>query len=477
MTGKQIQLMAHLMRRAGFGATREELEARVARGYEATVEELLDTDAPDGIREDLLRRYHPDYSGMLGLSGVGSYWLYRMVNSRAPLHEKIALFWHGVFATGYAKLAQGKILMDQIKKFRKHGMGDLRTLLVELSKDPAMIIWLDNQENHNGAINENYGRELLELFSMGVGNYTEQDVKECARAFTGWTVANTEYVEMKARRDSLWPYGRTSFEFEYRPQDHDEGVKHFLGHTGCFNGEDIVDIICDQPATARFISRHLYHFFVADEPPVPQWPYQQPRDLRAINILSKAYFDSKCNVREMLRVLLSSDFFKSESCWYTKVKSPAELLVGTLKLSGDMRKPDPGMQQMTGEMNVMGQTLVNPPSVEGWHQGTEWIDTGTSMERANFAAKAIGDLSKPGVKEMVGRVTADAGGAASPEGLVQLCLNEMGAMSVCESTREALARFAGRSEEMMQGQNGEFAEKRIAGILEMIAASPDFQRG
>ena len=133
-----------------------------------------------------------------------------------------------------------------------------------------MIIWLDNQDNHKGAINENYGRELLELFSMGVGNYTEEDIKECARAFTGWTIANRQYMEMRSQRDSDWPYGRISWHFEFHPEDHDYDEKTFLGETGNFNGEDIVDIICKQPATARFIARHLYSFFVADEPPVPR---------------------------------------------------------------------------------------------------------------------------------------------------------------------------------------------------------------
>ena len=190
-----------------------------------------------------------------------------MINSRTPLVEKVSLFWHGVFATGYSKLTQGKVLMDQIQMFRNHGFGDLRTLLIELSRDPSMIIWLDNNDNHNGAINENYGRELLELFSMGVGNYTEDDVKEASRAFTGWTIGNTEYMKLKADNDSLWPYGRLNLHFEFRDYDHDEGDITFLGHTGNFNGGDIVDIICDQQATARFIARHMYSFFVADEPP------------------------------------------------------------------------------------------------------------------------------------------------------------------------------------------------------------------
>ena len=201
-------------------------------------------------------------------------------------------------------------MTDQIRMFRRFGMGNYKTLLLELSKNPAMLIWLDNVDNHNGAINENYGRELLELFSMGVGNYSEDDIKECSRAFTGWTVANTEYTKQLAVRNSIWPYGKIAWRFEYKGEDHDEKEKTFLGETGNFNGGDIIDIICRQEATARFIARHMYHFFVADEPPVPQWPYEPPKDPDAIDILVKSYFDSGYEIESMLRTLFHSDFFR-----------------------------------------------------------------------------------------------------------------------------------------------------------------------
>ena len=187
MGNKDIHLIAHLLRRAAFGATRQELEAHAEKGYQTTAEDLLKPGTQPSIPDDLIRRYHHEQSGMMGQNSVGAYWLYRILNTDAPLQEKMALFWHGLFATGYPKITQGKVLMDQIRMFRRYGMGSFKTLLVELSRDPAMIIWLDNQDNHTGAINENFGRELLELFSMGVGNYTEEDIKECARAFTGWT--------------------------------------------------------------------------------------------------------------------------------------------------------------------------------------------------------------------------------------------------------------------------------------------------
>ena len=283
--------------------------------------------------------------------------------------------------------------------FRRYGLGSFRDLLVQLSRDPAMIVWLDNYDNHGEAINENFGRELLELFSMGVGSYSEQDIKECSRAFTGWTIGNTEYMVLRSERDSDWPYGRISWHFEYNADDHDDGEKEFLDRKGRFDGEDIIDIICEQESTARFIARHMYHFFVADEPPVPAWPYTPPRDPAAIDALARAYFDSGYDIKSMLRTLFTSDFFKAEDVRYEKVKSPAEFVAGVLRLTGEFDRPRREIMDRARQMVYMGQHLNNPPSVEGWHQGTEWLDTGTLVERINFASEQVGDLDKPGVKD------------------------------------------------------------------------------
>ena len=220
MSTQDVKLMAHLMRRAGFSATRSELEKFLDKGYEQTVEDLLSPGDPGNMPDDLIRRYHVEQSELRELSGAGAYWLYRMITTNNPLEEKLTLFWHGLFATGYAKLNQARALLNQIDMFRSYGLGNFKDLLIKLSQDPAMIIWLDNNDNHKDAINENYGRELLELFSMGIGNYTEDDVKECARAFTGWTLKNAEYMAMRAGKDSIWPYGRIAWHYEYRNDDH-----------------------------------------------------------------------------------------------------------------------------------------------------------------------------------------------------------------------------------------------------------------
>ena len=320
MTNQDIALMAHLLRRAGFGASPKELEAYGAKGYEATVEELLYPENAPDMEYDLLQRYMPEWRDLGDKYPNESFWIYRLINTKRPLEEKIALFWHGVLCTGSTKLRIRVSYLSKLEKFRRHGLEKLPAILLQLATDPAMIFYLDNQMNHNNAINENWGRELLELFSMGVGmdghpNYTEDDVKECARAFTGWSMHTNTMPE--------YPYGRYDWRFKYDPADHDDGEKIFLGEKGHWNGEDVIDIICKQPATARFISRHLYNFFVADEPQVPAWQNTPPRDPAAIKVLEDEYFRSGYDIRSMLGVLFNSDFFKTAQ--FARIKNPGRV--------------------------------------------------------------------------------------------------------------------------------------------------------
>ena len=470
-----IGLIAHLMRRAGFGANREQIGMHANAGYQSTVEALLYPGEEDRMDDLLIRRFHPELSGMMGPNAPGQNWLYRMATTSAPLREKMALFWHGIFATGYAKVIHGKALSDQTRMFRTFGMGSFKDLLIQLSKDPAMIIWLDNQDNHNGAINENFGRELLELFTMGVGNYTERDIKECARAFTGWTIANREYMELRSQRDSDWPYGRIAWHFKYYPEDHDDGEKEFLGQRGRFNGEDIIHIICQQEATARFISRHLYSFFVSDEPPVPEWRYTPPTNPEAIDELTRVYFDSNYDISAMLKALFNSSYFQSQDSWYSKVKSPVELVAGVLRLTGEFNRPRREIIDRYFQASYMGQFLNNPPSVEGWHQGTDWLDTGTLVERVNFASQQIGDSTKPGIQAMIERIASTPNNVTSPENLIRVCLEEMGVISVEEDTMKVLIDFASQDHDQPINASNDGAQK-ISATLQMVASTKEFQR-
>src|ERR671918_1207033 len=460
-----IALMAHLMRRAGFGASRDELEARVAKGYEATVEELLHPETQPPVDAYTLLRYQPAALLPGGQPPMGNInWMFYLVNTQRPLEEKMALFWHHVFATGNAKVDNYDQLLEQIKLFRDMGMGNYRDFMVELAKNPSMIFWLDNNENHGNAVNENWGRELLELFSMGVGNYTEKDVREASRAFTGWT------FETKIPR---LPYGRFPWKFEYRPEDHDDGEKEFLGHRGRFNGEDIVNIVVQQPACARFVARHLYNFFVADEPQVPAWSIEDPRDPQAIDVLATTFRESKYDIRSVLRVLFNSDFFKKAR--FQHMKSPAEVVVGTLRLVGGFELPKPGYGELSMQPSYMGQDLLNPPSVEGWHTGKEWINTGCLVERINFAAQQVSDVSKPGVRLIIDRLRAAS--PLAPEGFVELCAELMGPLALSKDTREALLHYARLGGDLRFGteEDDRNAAKRVAEMLQLIVASREYQ--
>jgi uncharacterized protein (DUF1800 family) len=305
---------------------------------------------------------------------------------------------------------------------------------------------------------------LLELFSMGVGNYTETDVREASRAFTGWTIAQAP---------PRGYYNRWDWEFEYLEEDHDDGEKTFLGHTGNFDGEDIIDIIVQQPACHRFIARHLYNFFVADEPQVPAWQTTPPQDPEAIETLAKAFVNSQYDMRSVLRVLFLSDFFKNAR--FAKIKSPAEVVVGLMRLAGGFEFPGPGMGNLAKNPTYMGQELLNPPSVEGWHTGAEWINSGTLMKRINFAAGLLGDINRPGIRKLIDRLQAQ--GDLSPEGFVDSCLDLIGPLEVEPEVRQNLVAHASEGGPLRWGteQEASISRTRVGEMLQLIASVREFQ--
>ena len=457
--------MAHLMRRAGFGESREQLEERIVSGYEASVEELLHPEKTQPVDLFELFRYQPWAWKPGTVFGMGhASWTYTALNTQAPLQEKMALFWHGIFATGVSKVDHWDEVTDLIDTFRENGLGSFKDLLIKVAKNPAMIYWLDNNENHADRINENWGRELLELFSMGVGNYTETDVRECSRAFTGWTMSP------KLPR---FPMGRFDWFFEYRDEDHDQGEKTFLGHTGNLSGQDIIEIICKQPATIRFIARHLYNFFVADEPQVPAWSVKAPIDPAAVNILADALSESDLNIRYTLRVLFNSEFFKNAR--FKKLKSPAEVVIGTLRLVGGSDFPGPGFGNLSRQTGYMGQELLNPPSVEGWHTGIEWINSGSLMRRTNFFTDIISMASRPGIKKMLAWVRKQE--INSAEEFVDVCLSLFGPLEIDKPTHEELTQHVNGKAvfENDRLKTEQLETKDIVELLQLIVSLREYQ--
>ena len=467
MAEQDLKLMAHLLRRAAFGARRDELERYAAQGYEATVEELLNPGDPGNIPDDVIRRVHTSMDE--GAEQGAADWIYRMITTRNPLEEKLTLFWHGLFAVGYAKGNQARSQINEINAFRRNAFGNFGALLVELSRDPAMIFWLDNNENHKGAVNENYGRELLELFAMGIGNYDEDDVKEASRAFTGWTIGNEPYMETKATKDSFSPYGRIAWHYMYDADDHDDGEKTFLGESGRFNGDDIVGIIAKQRSTARFVCTRLFQYFASDK--------VDEEGERAIDEMVDTYFESGYEIRSVMRTLFNSEYFKSDKARYARVKNPVELVVGTIHMAGTRTVPSLANTAAIDAPKFMGQALLRPPSVEGWHEGDEWIDSGALVERVNFCANEVKDPSSPGIQAIAERLANMNGGSLTPEELVDGCLDLVGPIDVSEETHASIVEFAANGGDVkLRGREpGDEAEQRVGQVLSLIVASPEYQ--
>jgi uncharacterized protein (DUF1800 family) len=352
--------VALLLRRAGFGASRQELDRYAGLGVDGTLDELLH---PERVEEDfdgLLASLSGHLIDLQNIEDVQTWWLYRMVRTRRPLVEKLALFWHGHFAVANTKVNNPLAMHNHLALLREHGLGSYRDLLLGVSRDPAMLIWLDGNTNRKNAPNENYGRELLELFTLGIGNYSEDDVQAAARAFTGWNL--------------------TEREFFFNRNQHDFGPKTFLGKTGPLDGGDIIDAVVSHPATAERICRKLFAFFAYPNPEPP-----------LLGSLVAAYMDSKYDIRAVVRAILRSDAFYSEQSRYGHIKSPVEYAVGAVRMLGGQARE----RGLILALRSMGQDILNPPNVAGWAGGRAWVNPSTLLERFNFAARLATARGEP----------------------------------------------------------------------------------
>lgn len=462
---KDVEYISHLMRRAGFGATLSELDKYCDDGYENTLNWLLNPGEPGDFSEDLARRRAVGFD-----EGGAAFdlWMNRIIHTNNPLEEKMALFFHSLFPVEY--MSQGRALLNQLDTFRKHCLGSFEDMLVALSKDPAMLLYLNNNDNHGNSMNENYGRELIELFSMGVGNYNETDVKQCARALTGWTLGNADYMAVRAGKNSFDPYGSISWHFEYRADDHDNGLKTFLGETGNFDGEDICQIIARQPATARFICKRLFQFFAADK--------VDDSSRKTIDLMVETYYDSKYEIKSVLRTLFTSEFFKSERSLFARVKGPVELVTGAIRLTESSPGPESGTSGANGAAQAMGQGVFRPPSVEGWHEGKEWIESGALVQRVNYVSNLFRNRENSGVRQIVSRVVGNNSEEMTVENIVDNCLNLMGPMRLSKDSRMHVIDYAGSNRYSgIENLNEEELEVHISQILGLIAATPEYQFG
>ena len=352
--------IAHLLRRAGFSATPAELDRYVAMGQSKATDTLLNYQA---VSNATLEAQLPaiDLAATPNgpaIAAIQGWWLQRMVGTARPLEEKMTLFWHGLLTSGLDKAGPAQ-LFTQNALFRKFALGNFDELLKAVSKDPAMMVYLDTETNRKGKPNENYARELMELFTTGIGHYTETDVQESARSFTGWTLTGAK--QLRYATDSI-----------FVPRLHDAGQKTFMGKTGNFTGDDIVEMLVPLRATAERLSARLFTFFA--------YPSPEP-DI--VKHLADVFQKSRYNVGAVVREIFGMDAFYSEKAYRGLVKSPAEFAAQALKATGaDSRAYT---LAASGGMTAMGQVLFYPPNVAGWPGGTSWVNSTTLLARINFA--------------------------------------------------------------------------------------------
>lgn len=363
-----LRSAAHLYRRAGFGATRQELDAAVKRDPAEVIDELIAAHEP----ETFLTQTQSLVRASLASGNVkqlSAQWVYRMLATPAPLLEKMTLFWHGHFATSAAKVEDAELMQRQNDLLRQYALDDFSALLLEISRDPAMLIYLDSVSNRKAHPNENYAREIMELFCLGEGQYSEQDIRELARCFTGW--------EIKRKK------------FRFNRYQHDGGIKTVLGKTGNLSGEEGVAIVAGQPSAPRFIVRKLVRFFVMDEPEAPA---------ALIEPVASELRQNNLNIRPTLRRILSSNLFFSPLVRGRKIRSPVEVGIGFLRcLNGSSDS-----YQLADSLAQLGQGLYLPPSVKGWDGGRTWINSSTLLGRANLIHRLL-----DGGKTRYGRQTID----------------------------------------------------------------------
>ncbi|HLW67402.1 MAG TPA: DUF1800 domain-containing protein [Gemmataceae bacterium] len=352
----------HLYRRASFGTSSVILRQAVQEGLHATLDRLIGK-SPQAMRwAQLMEDTGRAFASKGDEDSLRAWWHYFMLQSGDPVREKLTLFWHNHFATSIAKVGRADLMLGQNLMQRRQAFGQFGQLLRAISRDPAMLIWLDSNQNVKSQPNENYGREMLELFSLGVGNYTEADVRETARAFTGWN------------SDS---HGD---QFEFHPEQHDSGPKTVLGQKGNWDGDDLIRIVLEQPACALFLVRKLYRFYVSETDPPPT--LLQP--------LAEQFHKSKYEVAPLLRTILSSRLFFSQHAYRQRIKSPVELVLGMVLANLPGPVP-PGA--FVDALDAMGQALFAPPNVRGWTGGRNWLNHATILARHNFAdSVAMGKL-------------------------------------------------------------------------------------
>jgi uncharacterized protein (DUF1800 family) len=440
-----LQRAGHLYRRAAFAANWAELQRAVQDGPQKTVERLLtpgpDYEAFDRGMDELAARIAKGNNTV----HLRAWWLARMIRTPFPLIEKMTLFWHNHFATSNAKVNNVGYMLQQNQTLRRFALGSFAEMLQAISKDPAMMVWLDTNLSKKGRPNENYARELMELFSLGIGNYTEQDIREAARAFTGWEIRQGK--------------------FHFNAAEHDDGEKTVFGRTGRWQGEDIVRMCLEHPACARFIARKLFRYFVSEtlEP-----------NAELLEPLAQCLRRNQYQIGEAVRMILTSNIFYSEHAYRARVKSPVEFAVGIIRaLEGQ-----PNAIALANALENVGQRLFYPPSVKGWDGGPAWLNSTTLLTRNNLAQALVSGEDPQFGSRCDPVLVLRKYGRESEEQALAFFLDLFLQGDLAPEARQGLAGYLRESEQFrwpVYWTEQDRHEHRLRAVCYLVLTQPEFQ--
>ena len=484
ITSASSGLIEHLLRRAGFGARADELDTYSQLSYDAAVDALVNYEAVPDTVDSLIGKpgfvnvtVAGVFSPQSNITHARQRWLFRMVHTDRPLQEKMTLFWHNHFATGYNKIAgalgtaEGARYMaakssedpgqvrGQIEMLRENALGNFRDMLLNIAKDTAMLVWLDGRVNTRTNPQENFAREVMELFTMGVGHYTEPDVYAGARVFSGWNLA----------RPGAAANGSQHYEFSYVAGNHETSAKTFSfpiypdgGRTiparaaaaGMQDGIDLINALAANPNTGRYLAAKLYRFFVSETGDV---------DPDFVNAIAAEYYRSGYDMRQVVRAVLLSPQFMSESAIFARYSWPAEFVVRALK---DVGWRGFSVNDALTPLANMGQTLYEPPDVSGWDLGQSWFSTGAMLSRMNFAAQLA-------TNQKFNLATAAKPHAGAPEALLSYFLDQLMTAPLDNSVTSELANYL-RASGAWTGADAQLLTK-APGLVHLIAGLPEYQ--
>jgi uncharacterized protein (DUF1800 family) len=463
------QKIAHLLRRFALGASEAELDYYCGLGLNGTIDSLINYENTDEGFDVPISKFQSGAKMRVNLPQVQQWWVLRLLATRRPLQEKMTLFWHNHFATSGSKVNQPVLMYQQNQVLRENATGKFQDLLMAVSKDPAMLIWLDNQYNVAGKANENFAREVMELFTLGIGHYTEKDIQESARAFTGWA------YRRDTTNDDDFGNGKRTAVFFFRPRQHDNGEKHFMGQTGSFGGEDIIGFLCQNPQTSKFIAKKLWAWFAYPNPST---------DL--VDRVSEKWYRSGLDIKVLLKTVMESPEFYSEKAERHIIKNPVDFVVAPMRQLGigaQLVAAAKTMDQMSGAalgvvalanqaIKDMGMPLLFPPDVSGWEIGQAWITSATMVERMDFGPSLFGDS----VLSHRGRINYDTFPLFQRDLQVENVVSRLVSLFDADLPTDKVRALNHCAMEISQGAITEQNSNHIAGqVSRLIFGCPEYQ--